>query len=509
MSIKKKLSNIRNSLIGIQDILNEIEASHLKESELVESKLKIKSEMLSTLEIVDSLPDIQQFTLNLKKIQPTNTNINLDLYWLKKTLLFKIYFIYIRPINILKRLAVFLWRLFLLFRPSIMGVGLSSRLVKLKDYVIDNQCSFVPILISDNVKTPAPQVFPNNDKDILVSPHEFYSFPSVYAAELNDAIVNGGSNFVFINGETIYHDLYDFERDYTSEELHARWSIDVETMRICYPKKIYSTFEVNLGSSFLDALAFNYAHWMTEVLPRIAVFCEMEEYAEVPIIIDQGLHENIMESLALVVGPNRQVITVPYGCVVKVKKLIQVSVTGYVPFERRNNKLAGHCHGKFSSAAFTSLVKKLKPFVAKKENNTYPSKIYLRRKSVSRNITNIEKIEEILNLNGYITIECDELSFMEQIFIFSNVDDVIGVTGASFANIIFMKPESEVTIFIGKFKHTSYWYWQNIAACLGNSVRYFLGDINDTKSNIHSNFTIDEVALRNYIKGKNEAKYHR
>jgi len=505
MSDKKIISSIRNSIISLQNILDGINEFYLKESELVKVKLKIKSEIHTILEMVDKLTGKPQFTLNLKEIQATNTNTNWDLYWLKKKLLFKFYLVYIKPINILKRLALLVWRLFLLFRRLIVSADLSFPLVKLKDYVIANQCYFVPVLISANVKTPSPQVFSNKDEGILVSPHESYKFPSVYAAELINAIVHGGSNLVFINGEVIYHDLYNFERDYTSEELHARWSIDIESMRICCPKEIHPTFEINIGSSFLDSLASNYAHWVTEVLPRIAVFCEMEEYADVPIIVNQHLHANIMESLALVVGPHRQVITVPYGCVVKVKKLIQVSVTGYVPFERRNNKLVGHCHGIFSPVAFASLVKRLKLFVVKKENNPYPSKIYLRRKSASRNITNIEKIEKILNLNGYITIECDELSFIEQIALFSNVDNVIGVTGASFANIIFMKPESEITIFIGEFKHTSYWYWQNIAACFGNSISYFFGEIKGIGNNIHSNFTIDELALRNYIGGKDEA----
>jgi capsular polysaccharide biosynthesis protein len=508
MSNEKIVSIIRNSIISLQNVLDRIEDSYLNESELVEVKVKIKSEVHAILEMVDKLTSKPQFTLNLKEIQSTTTNTNTtisDLYWLKKTLLFKFYLVYIKPINILRWLAVLVWRLFLLFRRLIVSVDLSFPLVKLKDYVIANQCYVVPVLISDNVKTPSPQVFSNKDEGILVSPHEYYEFPSVYAAELNDAMVHGGSNLVFINGEVIYHDLYNFERDYSSEELHARWTVDVESMRICYPRDIHLTFEVNIGSSFLDALAFNYAHWVTEVLPRIAVFCEMKEYADVPIIVDQHLHSNIMESLALVVGPHRQVITVPYGSVVKVNKLIQVSVTGYVPFERRNNKLVGHSHGIFSSMAFTSLIKKLKTFVVKKENNPYPSKIYLRRKSASRNIINIEKIEKILNQNGYVTIECDELSFIEQISLFSNVDNVIGVTGASFANIIFMKPESEITIFIGEFKYTSYWYWQNIASCTGNSISYFFGEIKDIKNNIHSNFTIDELALRNYIGGKDEA----
>ncbi len=91
----------------------------------------------------------------------------------------------------------------------------------------------------------------------------------------------------------------------------------------------------------------------------MVMFCMDKRFEGVPVIVNDGLHQNIMESLLLVTGVDREIITLPIGRALVVDKLYLTSVAGYVPFERRKNKLTNHSHGMFSPRAFETLRKYL------------------------------------------------------------------------------------------------------------------------------------------------------
>ena len=67
-------------------------------------------------------------------------------------------------------------------------------------------------------------------------------------------------------------------------------------------------------------------------------------------------------------------------------------------------------------------------------------------------------------------------------------------------NLIFCKPMAKIIIMIPIYRHTSYWYWQNIACAVGNRVNYVLGKITRTaESRIHSDFQINPSDLLDAI----------
>lgn len=367
------------------------------------------------------------------------------------------------------------------------------RLVKLSDYAKKLQLPTTPIFDEEVVVTPPPSVFPCEDQPFLLSPHDRYLFPPVYIVELQDAFVYGGTNLVFKGDEVIYHDLYDFRRDYTAEELHLRHSINVEKMHIRLLRCCEMIEPIPIAANFLDACAENYAHWLTEVLPRVAVFCSQEKFANIPIIINDGLHQNILDSLALVVGSKREVIAIPIGVCVLVESLYLTSATGYTPFEHRDIKKYGLNHGLFSPSSL-GIVKNL---ALSKSTGIVagPNKIYLRRNSKARKITNFVEIEQLLFDNGYIVVEPEKLTFQEQIDLFRNVEYVIGPGGAAFANMIFANTNISTSIMIGRHNDICYWYWQNMACASGKQVRYVLSHSEVKSSNLHFDFEISLLDL--------------
>jgi capsular polysaccharide biosynthesis protein len=305
-------------------------------------------------------------------------------------------------------------------------------------------------------------------------------------------MVYGGSNFVLVDDEVVCHDLYDFERDYTSEELHGRCIIGKKARRIRWLLHDEKPERTPAAAAFVDACAPNYAHWLTEVLPRIAIFCANEQFKNIPIVVNDGLHRNIMEALLMVTGANRKIYLLPVGRALQCDVLYLTSATGYVPFDWRSKKSLECSHGLFSPMAFEVLCQRLKSYVQTIKPNNWPEKIYLRRNSEIRNIVNSVAIEKFFESNGYTVIEPEKLTFAQQVAIFTNAKAIVGSSGAALANLIFTPPGSDVLIFFSKHPDTIYWYWQNIACACGKTVKYVLGDISDSKlAGIHSSFSVD------------------
>lgn len=364
-------------------------------------------------------------------------------------------------------------------------------LIRLHDYVKITQCKHTKIFEPRIIHSPRPHIYPINKGLPIPSPHEYYRFPSIYFAKIDNAEVHGATNIITSNGIAIFHDLYNFDKDDTLEEKSYRHVINIKKKKIFMRCKDNEKKHIPFAASFLDSCAHNYAHWLTEVLPRIATFCAIKGHDNIPLIIDEGLHPNIIESLSLVAGPDREIITLSAGKSIQVGVLYVTSVTGYTPFEKRNLKIRNHSHGLFSPDAFMALRKKIHQESAGWPIKDWPKKIYLRRNSQIRKLLNSAEIEDALSKKGYSAIDPETLNFSQQVQLFSQVESVVSPTGAAVANIIFCRPEIKISILVAENPHSSYWYWQNIAAAIGAKVRFVLGETEpNSAEDIHSNFYV-------------------
>jgi capsular polysaccharide biosynthesis protein len=344
------------------------------------------------------------------------------------------------------------------------------------------------------VETPAPTIFPARDQENLVSHPEQYIYPKIYVAEIINAMTYGGTNLILADGEVICHDLYDFNRDYTSEELYGRILIDQKSSRIRWLLHDEEPEPIPVAASFVDACALNYAHWLTEVLPRIALFCAEERFRGVPIVINAGLHKNIMESLFLLIDAKREIIALPIGKALTVDKLYTTSVTGYVPYGRRTSKLSGHSQGIFSPNALEKLRNHLINLEQKTENEVWPEKIYLQRNSETRKLLNSTEIETLCIARGYAVVETEKLTFRQQVRLFNNAKEIIAPTGAALSNAMFCKPGTKVAILMAKHADMIYRYWFNMLAPLQINVSYVFGNIIQNRFlGIHSDFVVNSI----------------
>jgi capsular polysaccharide biosynthesis protein len=453
---------------------------------------------------LDSIAD-QLATANIKRINAPANEQDIASR-IKSSWVGRFYLKHLKRISLIRSLAEGLRRALMLFfiatktRFYFGSLYRWRTLISLTNYVGRSQILAIQVLDAVRVSITKPKVFPEEDRSYLVSPYDHYTFPSVYVAELQEAVVYGGTNLVFSHEEVICHDLYDFFKDYTSEELHGRHVIDPRNMRMRLLRHDEAPEAIEVAASFVDATAANYAHWLTEVLPRIAAFCGLNQYAGAPIIINDGLHRNILESLVLMVGHRRQIIMLPVGRAIKVRKLYVTSAVGYVPFERRNATMQNHSHGIFCAPIFRQMSNFFNSYASAAVPHKYPTKVYLRRTSAARNITNSAEIEKTLVENGYVVIDPEHLSFMEQVSLFHNAEDVVSPTGAALANSIFSRPGSKCCVLMAKHENMIYRYWLNMLSPLGIQVSYVIGSpVQKNSSSIHTDFYVDLEQLANML----------
>jgi capsular polysaccharide biosynthesis protein len=365
-------------------------------------------------------------------------------------------------------------------------------LIKLNELVKRNGFPAYKLADAVVVEAPKPNVFPVTEESLFAPSRDRYSFPEMFVSVLKNATTYGGTNLILIDDEVVCHDLYDFRRDSTSEELHGRTIIHPESNRIrllLYDKDPESIAE---AATFVDACAANYAHWLTEVMSRIVLFCADDRFKNIPIVVNEGLHPNIMESLLLVAGSEREIITLPIGRALEVDKLYVTSVAGYVPFGRRTNRLSGYSHGLFSPIAFEALRKCLNNLVEDCESQVWPEKIFLRRNSGTRKVTNASELEELLVARGYVIIEPENLTFMQQVQLFKNAKYISAPTGAALAGAIFCEPGTYVTILMAKHEDMIYRYWCNMLTPIKIKVSYVLGNIVKNRDlGIHGDFVVN------------------
>ena len=343
-------------------------------------------------------------------------------------------------------------------------------------------------------------VFPSSKGLSLAAPDEKSAFGEVLVAAVENATIHGKTNLIDAGDQVIHHDFYDFEHDSTSEELHGRAIVDAGNSRIRRLDYDAEAVRLPLGAAFVDACAANYAHWLSEVLPRIVLFCGDDRFRDVPVVVDADLHGNILESLYSIVGSDREVITLPVGRSISFDLLYVTGATGYVPFGRRPGKVTGHSHGLFNPVAADAMRKAFREIGVQRPDRGTARRIFLKRNSTGRRLLNSSVIERLLLDRGFHIFEPEKSSFAEQVSMFRWADVVVGATGAACANIVFCRPGTRVGILMGKHRDMPYRYWANMACPLGVDMSYVVGRIEASRSlGIHGDFRVDPDDLIDFL----------
>ena len=321
---------------------------------------------------------------------------------------------------------------------------------------------------AEPVEGPAPLAFPAPEPDFYALSPLQYDFPAVTLTTLRDVAVRGRSNILTVTEAILRHGLINDAAEVTPEEFYQRLSVsDNRGSATWISTDPFNVDYLPEAAAFTDGVAFNYAHWLTEVLPRIAAFFSDPARAAIPILVDADLHANIMHSIRLVAGPDATILRLAQDQLVRVGVLHNVSPTGYVPFKLRRQEEQPICHGLFGAQALRDMVGRLRRASGAEAVAAPRPKLLIRRNAAMRHIVNEDEIEQALVGQGFTVIEPERLTLEEQVAAYSNAAMVVGATGAAIANVAFCRPDCPTVVLMPKFRETAYWYWRRIAAAAG------------------------------------------
>ncbi len=418
----------------------------------------------------------------------------------QSSVLGQLYQRYVKQSPILRNIIVWTWSCVYLLYVKYSCIFEKDKqwraLHKQSDYSTINGLETYKLVDAELVRSCIPLTFPINEQKYLLPNNYQYQIPEITMIVLKNTMIYGGTNLILLeDGAVLCHDLYNFETDYTSEELHGQTCIDPKSQRIRWLLHDKTPEYISVAATFLDACALNYAHWLTEVLPRIAVFCADKRFSNIPIIVNEGLHGNILKSLLAIANNERDIVLCPIGRALCVEKLYVTSPTGYVPFERRKKNAIVHSHGLFSAQAFELLRYKIDQYLNNIEVKKWPEKIILRRNAQLRCLKNAPELEIVLIEKGFVVVEPEHLTFIEQVQLFKNAKIIVATTGAALATAIFCTPGTNVIVLMAKHRNMIYRYWCNILSPIKVCVTYVLCDLVKKHSNMHGDFlvNIDEV----------------
>ncbi len=213
---------------------------------------------------------------------------------------------------------------------------------------------------------------------------------------------------------------------------------------------------------------FNYWHWMFDILPRFHILDSALKSIEE---IDYFLFPNTgmkfqIESLDLLNIPKTKRLSSLHYRHILADEII---ITSH-PYTLLNNPSIDSL--KIPNWIFDYLRKKFLDKVIKTTYlKTFPEKIYINRKdssSVVRHITNLDETEDTLKNHNFSSLTMSDYSFSEQVALFYNAKEVIGLHGAGFANIIFSRENTKI---IEMRSNTSGDVIKNLA--INNKLKYF------------------------------------
>ena len=187
----------------------------------------------------------------------------------------------------------------------------------------------------------------------------------------------------------------------------------------------------------------NYWHWLFDVLPRLEILSKIEHYKKIDYFLCPSLEEKFQnETLDIIdINKNKRLSSKKY------RHISTKSITAVDhPSVLNNNpsKEIQNIPNWISKWLKNVFLKKLE------RNKIFPKKIYIDRRDAKSNHKHLRKIineKEIITLlkeKNFKVISLSELTFVDQVSLFNNIDQVVGLHGAGFANIVFCKPGTKV-----------------------------------------------------------------
>lgn len=279
-----------------------------------------------------------------------------------------------------------------------------------------------------------------------------------YIAEIKNAEIIGESTVLSVSGYLLNDMLCEDSenridlRDRSLKKVWDREAIIVQDKERKVIKKA-----INL----VNVATFNYYHALVEVLTKLLVVDQYDEYSDYPILIDEIVLKipQLKEALEIINYKKHPIISIKKDERCYVKDLVYISGSTWLPLNLYDREMFKKSDFMISEKYLMLLRNHILCNVLEKEkNNGKKAKIFISRKNTKTvRLKNEEKIRKLFQESGFEIVYTEEMTFREQVKCFNSAGWVVSATGAALTNIIFCEPGTKVVCIMPKeFKFETY-----------------------------------------------------
>lgn len=328
---------------------------------------------------------------------------------------------------------------------------------------------------------PAGILHPADAVAISLETAERHNFPSapvrtdpVWLFQATNVLLMGESDILFTRKGAISPDHYPHPEKISREERMGFFTITGSNLHIAHHNQTQMQ-SLESAISLVGVPSINWAHWLTEMLPKVAVVAEHSHLKNIPIILDSQIPESMIDSVRYILGANREYHHVERGKKIFLQHVFSVSPVANVVYEFRDPLSMNR--GDFCFCTQSLLLLRDRLATTFKENAEPQSRIYIKRRNGSvRPLLNNDKVEQLMVEYGFSVIEPETMSFSDQARTFSNAAVIYGQAGAGMMNIMFAPKGCIVGIITRLSAMYNYFYFAHVGDILGLSVTHLFGE---------------------------------
>lgn len=326
--------------------------------------------------------------------------------------------------------------------------------------------------------------------------------PEQYIAIIPNARVIGRSNAILTEDLCFLYDLLCDETKYRVSDcaIFRKYPFG-ETKYILSYKKTNDKIEAGI---YLDCnYSNNYYHFLYESAIKFYLLNQYDIDESVPVLVGESVRLiPQLSEIVSILAKNRKVIYIKRKETCSVKTLYYPSFVNFIPPNFKNSNEIKTEDVIFDFKALNYLRDTILKKVDLEKAKFRPKKIFISRKNALRRSYNENEIIDLVVKLGYTVVSPEMMTFIEQVEMFNNADDIIAATGAALSNLLFCHDNCSVLCLISERYELS--IFSNLAFISNVDLEYLASIKTYSNDNIQHGFIVDINTLKDYLQAKEQ-----
>lgn len=319
-----------------------------------------------------------------------------------------------------------------------------------------------------------------------------FRVPSVYIAEMSDVAVHGGTGLI-ITGCQALTDVCDNDKENRIQ--YAYGPIRIGSKKAFYVEVSDDEEEIDTAISLCGLASSNYFHLTFEILSRYGYIREVYGDNSVTVLLDQDAARfPQFVDLIHAVLEDASIKFVPEYSLIRCNKLIYASMNTWMPLNIRKKNDFRISDNVIASSAIENIRRVTDKYRLERTDR----KVFISRKnsSLSR-ILNEKEVEKLFIQAGYESVSVEELTYREQVELFSSAACVVGATGAALTNLVYCNPGAVIGCIFAR--SSNFCIYSSIAHMVGCECLFFDADVEKGTTISNWQYRVDMKECEGYI----------